>query len=164
MEHGPTMHNMRRSAPRRILRIVSRASTTVATIASSTGNCSLSALGAISGSIERTRVSCIFRISLSFLFLSETRSMTNGHLVPANLAPDGPRGLLFVQSVPHMDQTHPDKTAFGTSSRAEPDSPEGRRSGLWRALAGMAAALAVAAVIITIDLSKELVERMAHYH
>ena len=90
--------------------------------------------------------------------------MTNGHLVPANLAPDGPRGLLFVQSVPHMDQTHPDKTAFGTSSRAEPDSPEGRRSGLWRALAGMAAALAVAAVIITIDLSKELVERMAHYH
>ena len=40
---------------------------------------------------------------------------------------------------------------------------EGRRSGLWRALAGMAAALAVAAVIITIDLSHELIERMAHY-
>ena len=38
-----------------------------------------------------------------------------------------------------------------------------RRSGLWRALAGMAAALAIAAGIITIDLSHELVERMAHY-
>ena len=63
-----------------------------------------------------------------------------------------------------MDQTHPDKTAFATSPHADPARSEGRRSGLWRALAGMAAALAVAAIIITIDLSKELVERMAHYH
>jgi len=62
-----------------------------------------------------------------------------------------------------MDQTHPEKTALAASSLAPDVLSQSRRSGLWRALAGMAAALAVAAVIITIDLSKELVERMAHY-
>jgi hypothetical protein len=63
-----------------------------------------------------------------------------------------------------MDQTHPDKTALAASSLADGTPSDGRRSGLWRALAGMAAALAVAAVIITIDLSHELIERMSHYH
>jgi hypothetical protein len=62
-----------------------------------------------------------------------------------------------------MDQTHPDKTALAASSLADGTLSESRRSGLWRALAGMAAALAVAAGIITIDLSHELIERMAHY-
>ncbi len=62
-----------------------------------------------------------------------------------------------------MDQTHPDKTALAASSGPDADISESRRSGLWRAIAGMAAALAVAAGIITIDLSHELVSRITHY-
>ncbi|HLI79845.1 MAG TPA: anti-sigma factor [Candidatus Binataceae bacterium] len=62
-----------------------------------------------------------------------------------------------------MDQTHPDKTALAASSGPDAEISESRRSGLWRALAGMAVALAIAAGIVTIDLSHELIERMAHY-
>jgi len=63
-----------------------------------------------------------------------------------------------------MDQTHPDRAAVATPSGSQPQLSDRPRSGLWRAVAGMAIALAIAAAIITIDLSHELVERMAHYH
>ena len=66
-----------------------------------------------------------------------------------------------------MDQTHPDKAALATSSdmgaQSGPQPLEGRRSGLWRALAGMAAALAIAAAIVAVDLSQELVSRVSNY-
>ncbi len=63
-----------------------------------------------------------------------------------------------------MDQTHPDKAAV--ASPPEPGQPpsEGRRSGLWRAVAGMLAALAIAAAIVAVDLSHQLVERISNYH
>jgi hypothetical protein len=62
-----------------------------------------------------------------------------------------------------MDQTHPDKAALASASGAQAPLPEGRRSGLWRAVAGMAAALALAAAIVAIDLSHELVHRVSSY-
>jgi hypothetical protein len=64
-----------------------------------------------------------------------------------------------------MDQTRhtlPEPAAI--ASRAElPPPPDSRRSALWRAIAGMAVALALAAGIVVIDLSHELIERISHY-
>jgi hypothetical protein len=62
-----------------------------------------------------------------------------------------------------MDQTHPDRAAVASPSGSPPQQSVSPRSGLWRAVAGMAIALALAAAIVTVDLSHELVERMAHY-
>ena len=83
----------------------------------------------------------------------------------ANLAGDGPRGLVCM-SATSMDQTHPDKAAIGQLGRgigtaARPASPP--RTGLWRAVAGMAVALAIAAGIVAVDLSHELVNRVSNY-
>ena len=61
-----------------------------------------------------------------------------------------------------MDQTHPDKTAVGSAALPE-QTNETRRSGLWRAVAGMLAALALAAVIVAIEMSHELISRVTHY-
>ena len=79
-----------------------------------------------------------------------------------NLAGDGPRGLVC-KSAPSMDQTHPDKAAIATRAEPDPRPSVSRRSGLWRAVAGMAVALAIAAAIVAIDLSHELVSRVTGY-
>jgi hypothetical protein len=62
-----------------------------------------------------------------------------------------------------MDQTHPDKAAIGAAEEPVPQPSETRRSGLWRAVAGMAVALAIAAAIVAVDLSHELVHRISTY-
>jgi hypothetical protein len=62
-----------------------------------------------------------------------------------------------------MDQTHPEQAAVATPSGSPTQLSDSRRPGLWRAIAGMAVALALAASIITVDLSHELAERIAHY-
>jgi hypothetical protein len=62
-----------------------------------------------------------------------------------------------------MDQTHPEQAAVATPSGSSTESSDNRRSGLWRAVAGMAVALALAASIVTVDLSHELAERIGHY-
>jgi TolA-binding protein len=62
-----------------------------------------------------------------------------------------------------MDQTHPDKAAIAAPAQPGPQPSEPRRSGLWRAVAGMAAALAIAAAIVAVDLSHELVQRLSTY-
>ena len=62
-----------------------------------------------------------------------------------------------------MDQTHPEQAAVATPSGSSTQSPDSRRFGLWRAVAGMAVALALAASIVTVDLSHELAERIGHY-
>jgi len=70
-----------------------------------------------------------------------------------------------------MDQTHPDKAVIASApeigavpgpqpSRRPADA---RRSGLWRAVAGMAVALAIAAGIVAVDLSHEMVHRVSNY-
>ena len=60
-----------------------------------------------------------------------------------------------------MDQTDREP-AVATRSQS-PQLPDHRRSALWRAIAGMAVALALAAGIVAIDLSHELIERISHY-
>ena len=60
-----------------------------------------------------------------------------------------------------MEQTHPEQAA--AASVAETRPPPNRRSGLWRAIAGMAVALAIAAGIVAVDLSHELVSRISGY-
>jgi hypothetical protein len=60
------------------------------------------------------------------------------------------------------EQTHSDAVG-ATAAEPSPQPSERRRSGLWRAVAGMAVALAIAATIITIDLSNELVHRVSNY-
>jgi hypothetical protein len=62
----------------------------------------------------------------------------------------------------HTPHTLPEPAAIATRSESPP-RPDSRRSGLWRAIAGMAAALALAAGIIAVDLSHELIERIGHY-
>ncbi len=62
-----------------------------------------------------------------------------------------------------MDQTHPDKAAISTVAESGPPPVETRRTGLWRAVAGMAVALAIAAGIVAVDLSHELVNRVSTY-
>jgi hypothetical protein len=62
----------------------------------------------------------------------------------------------------HTPHTLPEPAAVATRS-GSPPRPDSRLSGLWRAIAGMAAALALAAGIIAVDLSHELIERIGHY-
>jgi hypothetical protein len=62
-----------------------------------------------------------------------------------------------------MDQTHPEHAAVATPAGSATPSSDTRRFGLWRAVAGMAVALALAASIVTVDLSHELAERIGHY-
>ncbi|HVN29508.1 MAG TPA: anti-sigma factor [Candidatus Binataceae bacterium] len=62
-----------------------------------------------------------------------------------------------------MDHTHPEPAALAASASPEAPPSDSRRSALWRAVAGMAAALALAAAIVAVDLSHELVERITHY-
>jgi len=62
-----------------------------------------------------------------------------------------------------MEHTHPEPAGVATSSGSDASPSDHRRSALWRAVAGMAVALALAAVIVVIDLSHELVERIGHY-
>jgi hypothetical protein len=61
------------------------------------------------------------------------------------------------------DQTHSDSALGAATGEPGPHASESRRSGLWRALAGMALALAIAAAIVAIDLSHELVNRVSNY-
>jgi len=61
-----------------------------------------------------------------------------------------------------MDQTHQDKTAVAPAALAG-QMTDPRRSGLWRAVAGMLAALSLAAVIVAIEMSHELISRVTHY-
>src|ERR1019366_3398971 len=91
-----------------------------------------------------------------------TSAQSGSRRAHRNLAGDGPHGLLC-KSTPSMDQTHPDKAALATPAEPGPRPPASSRSGLWRALAGMAVALEIAATIVAIDLSHELVSRVSNY-
>ena len=61
-----------------------------------------------------------------------------------------------------MDLSHPEDAA-----KVEPPSQTGepvrRRTALWRAVAGMAAALALASAIVAVEMSEELVTRIRTY-
>ncbi len=66
-------------------------------------------------------------------------------------------------STESTEHAHPDQ-AGGASPMAPGREPAAlRRSGLWRAIAGMAVALAIAASIVAIDMSHELVARITNY-
>ena len=62
-----------------------------------------------------------------------------------------------------MDQTPPERAAVAAPGPNATHLSAERRSQLWRAVAGMAFALALAAGIVTVDLSEQLVERITHY-
>jgi hypothetical protein len=61
------------------------------------------------------------------------------------------------------EQSHPDQEVAASSAEPEPQPSIGRRFGIWRAVAGMAVALAIAAGIVAIDISHDLVDRVANY-